>query len=102
MATNNPLSMRSSNPALGDQTFAGVAAGRVAGVPAMTIQGTVNKTGLCLLLLIATASWTWSLGAAGSGPMATPANPAAAMPWTMVGAIGGLIVALVTVFKKEW
>jgi uncharacterized YccA/Bax inhibitor family protein len=102
MATNNPLSMRSANPALGDQTFEGAAAGRVTGAPAMTINGTVNKTGACLLLLLATASWTWSLGSPGDGPGAAVANPAAAMPWMMVGAIGGLIVAFITVFKKEW
>jgi uncharacterized YccA/Bax inhibitor family protein len=102
MATNNPFSMRSANPALGEQTFEGVTARPGAGVPAMTINGTVNKTGFCLLLLLATASWTWGLAAPGSGPMATPANPAAAMPWMMVGAIGGLVVALITVFKKEW
>ena len=102
MATNSPFSMRSANPALGEQTFAGVSVGRQAGVPAMTINGTVNKTGFCLLLLLATASWTWNLASPGSGPMATTANPAAAMPWAMAGAIGGLVVALVTVFKKEW
>jgi uncharacterized YccA/Bax inhibitor family protein len=102
MAQNNPFAMRSANPALSDQTFEGVSVARGAGVPAMTINGTVNKTGFCLLLLLATATWTWGLGAAGTGPMATPANPAAAMPWVMVGVIGGFIVAMATTFKKEW
>ncbi len=59
---------------------------------AMTINGTVNKTGLALLILIAAASWTWNMGLAGE------------VPWglIMVGGIGGLIVALVTVFKHTW
>src|SRR6185295_8229392 len=57
---------------------------------------------LSLIILLATASWTWNLSTAGGGPMAGQANPAAAMPWVMVGVIGGFIVALVTTFKKEW
>jgi uncharacterized YccA/Bax inhibitor family protein len=103
MATNNPFSMRSGNPTLGASTFEGATVTRAPGVPAMTINGTVNKTGLSLLILMATATWTWSLATSGSGPMveAQP-NPAAVMPWVMVGVIGGFIVALVTTFKKEW
>jgi uncharacterized YccA/Bax inhibitor family protein len=99
MASNNPLAMRSTNPALGAETFRGVAA---RGAGTMTVDGTVNKTGLCLLILLATATWTWSLASGGSGPMAGAANPAAATPWIMVGVIGGFITALVTTFKKEW
>ncbi|MFN2376078.1 MAG: Bax inhibitor-1/YccA family protein [Candidatus Binatia bacterium] len=92
--------MRSANPTLGAETFRGAprTTGAVGGV--MTLQGTVNKTALSLLLLLLTASWTWSLGS--PGPLQAEGNPAAAMPWTMVGVIGGFIVAMVTIFKKEW
>jgi uncharacterized YccA/Bax inhibitor family protein len=89
MATN-PIAMRSSNPALTDQTFRGTRAGF--GEDAMTIQGTVNKTGLALLILMATASYTWNLGV---GDARVPA-------FTMVGILGGLVLAMVTIFKKEW
>jgi uncharacterized YccA/Bax inhibitor family protein len=98
MAQSNPLAMRSANPALGADTFRGPSVAR--GTPAMTLEGTVHKTGVCLLLLLATASWTWSLSIA--DPLTGQSNPAAAAPWIMVGLVGGFIVALVTTFKKEW
>jgi uncharacterized YccA/Bax inhibitor family protein len=86
----NELSLRSGNPALTADTFRGTRAGF--GEQAMTIQGTVNKTALALLILIATASYTWNLG------IGDPRVPA----FTMVGVLGGLVLAMVTVFKKEW
>jgi uncharacterized YccA/Bax inhibitor family protein len=89
MATN-PIAMRSSNPALTADTFRGTRTG--VGDDAMTIQGTVNTPGLALLLLMATATYTWNLGV---GDARVPA-------FTMVGVLGGLVVAMVTIFKKEW
>ena len=50
--------MRTSNPALNDQAFRGQWA---ANGEAMTLEGTVNKTGLLLLCTAATAAWTWHL-----------------------------------------
>jgi len=82
--------MRTSNPALNEQAFKG----QVAIGEAMTLQGTVNKTGLLLLCVVATSAWTWG--------MAHSETPEAAMPWMFGGMIGGLIVALVTIFKKQW
>ena len=90
--------MRSGNPALNQNTFLDVASGQLvsggAASDTMSLNGTVNKTGFMLLLLVATAAWTWSLF--------TPDNPGAMMPWLLVGGIGGFIVAIVTVFKKTW
>ncbi len=81
--------MRTSNPALGDNTFTAV--GHVArGDEAMTIQGTANKAILLLLCVLVTASWIWSM------------TPQAVTPYVAVGAIGGFIVALVTIFKQTW
>jgi uncharacterized YccA/Bax inhibitor family protein len=57
----------------------------------MTIQGTVNKTGLALLILFMSASWTW-------GSAMTGHNPGILMT---LGLIGGFIAALVTIFKKH-
>jgi len=82
--------MRTSNPALNEKAFRG----QVAVGEAMTLQGTVNKTGLLLLCVVATAAWTWGL--------AHSETPEAGLPWMMGGLIGGFIVALVTVFRKNW
>jgi uncharacterized YccA/Bax inhibitor family protein len=82
--------MRTSNPALNEKAFKGqVAYGEV-----MTLQGTVNKTGLLLLCVVVTAAWTWGLSHS--------ETPEAAIPWMIGGLFGGFVVALVTIFKKEW
>ena len=88
--------VRSGNPALKESTFLDLGSGTVVSRDGgtMTLNGTVNKTGMMLLMLVATAAYTWSLY--------TPENPGAVMPWLLVGGIGGFIVALVTVFKKTW
>lgn len=84
--------MRTANPALNDKIFQHV--GATGSAEVMTLQGTVNKTGMMLLLLIASAAYTWNLF--------LEQNMASLYVWMMVGVIGGLIVAIVTVFKKEW
>ena len=92
--------MRSGNPTLTENTFLDLGSGtlvqRDAG--AMTLNGTVNKTALLLVLTLAGALFTWSQF---SAAMAA-GNPGAIMPYVWGGAIGGFVVALVTVFKKEW
>ena len=82
--------MRTSNPALNDQAFRGEHA---AFGDAMTLQGTVNKTGVLLICTVATAAWAWNQ---------FNHSPQSVGPLAMIGAIGGLIVALVTIFKKTW
>jgi uncharacterized YccA/Bax inhibitor family protein len=93
-----PQLMRTSNPALRDAFGTGEVA---YGGETMTISGAVNKTGILIILCVATAAWTWNrfFGALATSPedaMQTVALPA------MVGGIGGFIVAMVTIFKKEW
>jgi uncharacterized YccA/Bax inhibitor family protein len=86
--------MRSGNPALSSTTFSGM--GRVARTEeTMSIQGTTNKSLLLLLLVCLTAGWTWSI-------FFKSGDAAAVMPLVAVGAIGGFIVALVTIFKTTW
>jgi len=80
------------NPTLTQKTF--TEAGRVVPGEAMTVQGTVNKTAILLLLTTAAAAYTWQLYWKG--------DTAAAGLWITGGAIGGFIVALITIFKKEW
>ena len=75
------------NPTLSQSTFTEI--GRVSG-ETMTVQGTVNKTAILLALTTAAAAYTWNN------------HGASVNLWMAVGAIGGLVMALITVFKKEW
>ncbi len=81
--------MRTSNPALNDNTFQ---PGLAVGGATMTINGTVNKTAILLLLAFVPAIFVWNKVMGGD---------AAAGPWIWGGAIGGFIAALVTIFKKD-
>jgi uncharacterized YccA/Bax inhibitor family protein len=84
--------MRTSNPALNERAFQGERA--VLG-DTMTLQGTVNKTGVLLICAVATAAWTWNL-------FLHSHSPQTVLPLAVIGGIGGLIVAMVTIFKKQW
>ena len=64
MRTPTRPPQRSGNPALREDVFT---ATRTAGGGVMTVQGTVNKTALLLVLALATATGAWVLGTAG-GP----------------------------------
>ena len=84
--------MRTANPALNDNTFRGYS--RAAALDdSMTIQGTVNKAAVLLLLVLLTAAWTWRLYYTATDSLGV---------WILAGAIGGFVVAMVTVFKKQW
>lgn len=84
------MTLRSGNPALKADTFSRFRV--TSGTDAMTLSGTVNKTALSLGILIIAASYVWSRG---------PADPSLG-GFVMGGAIGGLVVAMVTVFKQAW
>ena len=88
-----PQLMRTSNPTLNDKVFRGEGIGF--GQETMTVSGTVNKTGILLVLAALTSVWTWNL-------FFHSRSAEAVMPLAGVGAIGGFIVAIVTVFKKNW
>ena len=82
--------MRTANPALNDRTFerAWATGGE------MTIMGAVGKTAFVLLIALATATFTWSrYFEQGAG---------AVRGLLLIGAIGGLIVALITIFKPTF
>lgn len=83
--------MRTANPALKEGTFTGVRA--APGEPVMTLQGTATKSFVLVLLTVFAASFTWNAVASG--------NVGILMPATLVGGIGGFIVALITVFKPK-
>jgi len=86
------LLMRSNNPVLRSSPFAGAPALTLGGT--MTVDGTVNKTGLLMICVAVPAVWTWNLVRGGNLPLA--------MLLLVTGAIGGLVIALVTVWKKHW
>ena len=79
--------MRSGNPALNKNTFKSLTntSERV-----MTLDGAVNKTAISLALLLVAAYYTYTL----------PVESASNFVWP--GLIGGFIIAIVTIFKKEW
>ncbi|HDZ62681.1 MAG TPA: Bax inhibitor-1/YccA family protein [Nitrospirae bacterium] len=86
--------MRTANPALNSKTFTNMS--RITDPSRMmTIQGTVNKTALMLFLLLIPAAWTWNM-------FFSTESSSAVMPWMLGGFIGGFVVAIITVFKKEW
>lgn len=89
------MDMRSSNPALPANTFSSLrfTAERL---DAMTVQGTIFKTLLLLMVAMLSAGWTW-MKFYQSGD-----NGAVVTPWLGIGLLGGFIMAIVTVFKKEW
>lgn len=86
--------MRTSNPALTDNTFEGF--GYVRPAESMTMQGSVTKTAILLLLALLAAGWTWIQLAKSDATMTS------AQTYMAIGAIGGLILALATVFKPAW
>jgi uncharacterized YccA/Bax inhibitor family protein len=84
--------MRTSNPALNQRIFQGQP---VALDEAMTLNGTVNKTGILLLCATATATWTWH-------EFMQTHSVVNVLPLLWTGLIGGMIFAFVTIFKKTW
>ena len=76
--------IRSGNPALSKKTFENLIA-----TPneVMTLDGAVNKTAISMGILLLAAYYTYSN---------------AIMDYVIIGFVGGFIVALVTIFKKEW
>lgn len=82
--------MRTGNPALHARTFSRVGPGVIG--DRMTINGTVNKTFMMLGLLVLSSAWVWGKVMA--------LEPVGA--YLMIGAFGGLIVAVITMFKQQW
>ena len=91
--------IRSGNPALKESTFLDLGSGALVRNDGrtMTLNGTVNKTGFLLLLCVLTAAFSWSNSLNPDGSFA----PGAGL-YLWGGAIGGLVLALVTIFKKQW
>jgi uncharacterized YccA/Bax inhibitor family protein len=91
--------IKTSNPALGADTFRNLAGSQYGGTidasARMTLSGTVNKTAILLICALATAAWTWN-------DFLQSRDISDVTGRLMIGSIGGLIFAFVTIFKKEW
>jgi uncharacterized YccA/Bax inhibitor family protein len=91
MRTPTRPPQRSGNPALREDVF--TAARTAAGGGVMTVQGTVNKTALLLVLALATATGAWVLGTAGGPGVAG---------WAIGAGLVGLGVAIATIVRPQW
>jgi len=80
---NGHIAFRSGNPSLNKNTFSSFS---VSAEQQMTLDGTVNKTGISLLILMFTATYTWN-------------SPSIGL--MVMGGIGGFIVGIITHFKRH-
>lgn len=80
---------KSSNPILSEDTFTKYRT--IDESDSMTIQGTVNKMGLLLFFLVASASFTWYLLAQNMGVGGIP----------IICGIGAFVIAIVLAFKQS-
>ena len=84
---------KSGNPTLSENRFRDtVLADVLTHENAMTLKGTLNKFGFLFLMVLGTAFYSWKEFADGGN----------VVPLIWTGALGGLVVAIVLVFKKEW
>ena len=84
---------KSGNPTLSENKFRDTAIQIGTNEETMSLKGTLNKFGFLFLMLMGTAFYSWKEVAEGG---------AGVMTMVMGGAIGGFIIALVLMFKREW
>lgn len=84
---------KSGNPALSEKRFRDTVLDEVVSHEnAMTVRGTLNKFGFLFLMVMGTSFYSWKEFAGGGN----------VTPLILIGAFGGLGVAIVLAFKKEW
>ncbi len=83
---------KSSNPTLQEKTYQGTILEGISTDQAMTMKGTMNKFGIMIVLMLGSTFFAWNQFYQGSDPM----------PLMMTGVFGGLGLALVMAFKKQW
>ena len=86
-----PIRRSSNRPGLNPNTFANLPRLGI-GAESMTVQGTVNKGFLLLVVLMAAALWPWSQYMS-TGDVQTVSSS------MMIGLIGGFVLALIISFK---
>lgn len=83
---------KSGNPTLRETAFEGTVLQGISIGEEMTVRGTMNKFGFLFLMMMGTTIFSWSQFYKGSNPM----------PLMLIGVFGGLALALVMGFKKQW
>ena len=83
---------KSGNPTLRETAFEGTILQGITTGEEMTIRGTMNKFGFLFLMMMGTCFVAWSQFYKGSNPM----------PLMLIGVFGGLALALIMTFKKQW
>lgn len=85
---------KSGNPTLSENRFKNTVLDQVVSPEnVMTVKGTLQKFGFLFLMVMGTAFYAWKEYAEGGSNVQT---------FIYVGAFGGLAVAIVMMFKKEW
>lgn len=83
---------KSSNPTLQEKSFQGTVLEGISTGQEMTIKGTMNKLGVLFALMLASTLFAWTQFDKASDPKL----------FIYIGAFGGLGVAIVYMFKKQW
>lgn len=84
---------KSGNPTLSEKRFKETVLDKVVTHEnAMTVRGTLNKFGFLFLMVLGTAFYSWKEFAGGAD----------VTPLILTGALGGFVVALILIFKKQW
>jgi len=85
---------KSGNPALSEKRFRDTILDDVvvSHENAMTVKGTLQKFGFLMIMVLGTSFYSWKEYAEGGN----------VMPLILIGGFGGLILAIVLAFKKEW
>lgn len=83
---------KSGNPTLKESAYEGTIFQGISTGEEMTIRGTMNKFGFLFLMMMGSTLFSWSYFYKGNDPM----------PLMMLGVFGGLVLALVMAFKKQW
>ena len=90
---------KSSNPVFGKQVFSQYYSNTSEGV--MTINGTINKTGLMLAIVILAAAFTWNKFFGAYNPALPETALSSVKLWMILGGIGGFATALITAFRPQ-
>lgn len=82
----------SGNPVLKESSYEGTIFKGMDVAESMTLRGTVNKFGFLFLMMMGTTLFSWSWFYKGNNPM----------PLMIASIFGGLALALIMAFKKQW
>jgi uncharacterized YccA/Bax inhibitor family protein len=85
---------KSGNPTLTQKIFDRAASQQASLQGTMSVRGALNKFGFLLLMIIASAAYTWH--------MVQEGKPQTASTLMIVGLIGGMIAAFAIIFKPNW